>query len=155
MHPNEDCIATGTASGKILLWYNYLASLSHNQIDEDDQMNGLSTNEAVKTQNKIKPTKTVLHWHSLPVLSLCFTVEGSFLLSGGHECVLVKWMFKSGQKEFKPRLGAPLNEIACANDNTLYAAHHLDNCEHFFFVLNNTHSVKVLYQFSFFFLKSI
>ena len=74
-----------------------------------------------------KATKTVLHWHSLSVLSLCFTPEGSFLLSGGHECVLVKWMHRTGQTEFKPRLGAPLTEITLAKDNTLYATQHLDN----------------------------
>jgi NET1-associated nuclear protein 1 (U3 small nucleolar RNA-associated protein 17) len=107
-HPNEDCIATGTNTGKIILWYNYLSSANNAHA---------------------KPTQSILHWHSLEVLSLCFTSEGSHLLSGGHECVLVKWLYKaSGQKDFKPRLGAPLGEIVCSTDNTLYAIRHLDNC---------------------------
>ena len=75
----------------------------------------------------IKTTKSVLHWHAVSVLSLCFTPEGSYLLSGGHECVLVKWMYKTGQKDFKPRLGAPINELVCSKDNTLYATQHSDN----------------------------
>ena len=79
--------------------------------------------------NDSKPTKTVLHWHALPVLSLCFTEEGSFLLSGGHECVLVKWIYKTGHKDFKPRLGAPINKISCSKDNTMYAISHVDNCK--------------------------
>jgi hypothetical protein len=36
-------------------------------------------------------------------------------------------MYKTGQKDFLPRLGAPLKEINCSKDNTLYALHHLDN----------------------------
>ena len=76
---------------------------------------------------RIKPVRNTLHWHSLPVLCLQFTTEGSFLLSGGHECVLVKWMYKTGQKDFLPRLGAPLSEIVSAKDNTLYAVQHSDN----------------------------
>ena len=110
IHPNEDCIATGTHAGKIILWYNYLDSFKAN--------NNSST---------VKPTMNVLHWHSLRVLSVCFTTEGSYLLSGGHECVLVKWMYKTGQKEFKPRLGAPLGELTCSKDNTIYAMRHIDN----------------------------
>lgn len=117
MHPNEDCIATGTVTGKIIIWYNYLASLSTlSQQDEDNSKN-----------KSVKPTMSILHWHSLPVLSLSFSSEGSFLLSGGHECVMVKWLFKTGQKEFKPRLGAPISELTSSVDNTLYATRHLDN----------------------------
>jgi NET1-associated nuclear protein 1 (U3 small nucleolar RNA-associated protein 17) len=116
IHPSEDCIATGTTSGKIILWYNYLACMIEN--------------ERSKSNVRTKPTMNILHWHSLPVLSLTFSLEGSYLLSGGHECVLVKWMFKSGQKDFKPRLGAPINALACSNDNTLYVTKHLDNTIH-------------------------
>ena len=108
IHPNEDCIATGTQTGKIILWYNYL--------------------DAFKSNNStLKPTTNVLHWHALRVLSLCFTTEGSYLLSGGHECVLVKWMYKTGQKDFKARLGAPLSEIVCSKDNTIYDMRYIDN----------------------------
>lgn len=114
IHPNEDCIATGTQSGKIILWYNYLQSPDASEL----------------TGQRQHATKSVLHWHSLPVLSLRFTPEGSYLLSGGHECVLVKWMFKSGQTEFKPRLGAPLSDIVLSKDNTLYVSQHTDNTIH-------------------------
>jgi NET1-associated nuclear protein 1 (U3 small nucleolar RNA-associated protein 17) len=128
MHPSEDCIATGTSSGKIILWYNYLQTTSTSPVgvitngtnDENNNNNGFAA----------KPTMSILHWHALSVLSLCFTNEGSFLLSGGHECVLVKWMFKTGQKDFKPRLGAPLSEIACSQDNTIMATRHSDNSIH-------------------------
>ncbi len=52
------------------------------------------------TAETTTPSETTLYWHSLPVVCLNFTTEGSFLLSGGHECVLVKWMYKKSQKEF-------------------------------------------------------
>ena len=116
IHPNEDCIATGTITGKIIIWYNYL---------NNKQLNGEDLD--YKRYFNIRPTESVLHWHSLPVLSVSFSKEGSILLSGGHECVLVKWMFKTGQKDFKPRLGAPITDITSSADNTLYATKHLDN----------------------------
>ncbi|RNA06715.1 WD repeat-containing 75-like [Brachionus plicatilis] len=117
LHPNEDCIATGTTTGKIIVWYNYLRSL-------------LKKSDFDSDENNPKPTECVLHWHSLPVLSVFFTTEGSILLSGGHECVLVKWLFKSGQKDFKPRLGSPINNILASADNSLYITRHLDNTIH-------------------------
>ena len=127
IHPNEDCIATGASNGKIIIWYNYFA----NDMDQENNGGLIHYGSDLKTRSHSvsnnKPTMNVLHWHSLPVLSICFTTEGSYLLSGGHECVLVKWMFKSGQKDFKPRLAAPIGEIFCSKDNTLYATQHLDN----------------------------
>ena len=110
LHPNQDCVATGTISGKIIVWYNYLKRL---ELDNEDK--------------SPKPTKSVLHWHSLPVLAVFFTCEGTILLSGGHECVLVKWLFKSGQKDFKPRLGSPIDNILASSDNSLYITKHQDN----------------------------
>ncbi|CAF0710964.1 unnamed protein product [Brachionus calyciflorus] len=121
LHPNEDCIATGTTSGKIIIWYNYI-NCAH--INSEEDSNGKKRNL------NSKPTESVLHWHSLPVVSLSFTTEGSILYSGGHECVLVKWLFKTGQKDFKPRLGAPISSITSSLDNTFCAVKHLDNTIH-------------------------
>ncbi|OWF35767.1 WD repeat-containing protein 75-like [Mizuhopecten yessoensis] len=101
-HPTDFCIATGTGSGKIILWWSFLGDQSH-------------------------VVKSTLHWHALPVLDLTFTVEGSYLLSGGHECVLVKWQYNSEYRDFRPRLGAPLTHVAISPDNLLYATSHDDN----------------------------
>ncbi|XP_005091786.2 WD repeat-containing protein 75 [Aplysia californica] len=55
-------------------------------------------------------------------------IVGSNLLSGGHECVLVKWqMSNTNLKDFKPRMGAPLTKILCSPDGTFYATEHSDN----------------------------
>jgi NET1-associated nuclear protein 1 (U3 small nucleolar RNA-associated protein 17) len=131
IHPNEDCIAAGTVQGQIILWYNYFSADCEAKYDNNElQMMDTTCQENGETHSvrlRIKPVRNVLHWHSLPVLCLQFTTEGSFLLSGGYECVLVKWMHKTGQKDFLPRLGAPLSEIVSAKDNTLYAVQHSDN----------------------------
>ncbi len=58
---------------------------------------------------------------------LCFVLVGSYLLSGGHECVLVRWQHNSQHRDTLPRLGAPLLAITSSNDSTLYATCHADN----------------------------
>ncbi|XP_013389673.1 WD repeat-containing protein 75-like [Lingula anatina] len=116
-HPTEYCVATGASNGKILLWWNFLSSSN--------------------------VVKTVNHWHSLPVGGLCFTAEGSYFLSGGHECVLVKWQYNSHHKDFRPRLGAPIDHVICSHDNTLYATCHSDNVIQ---LINPGFKVVQLYQ---------
>ncbi|XP_033761467.1 WD repeat-containing protein 75-like [Pecten maximus] len=117
-HPVDFCIATGTSTGKILLWWSFLGDQSH-------------------------VVKTTLHWHALPVLDLTFTTEGSYLLSGGHECVLVKWQYNSEYRDFRPRLGAPLCHVAISPDNLLYATSHRDNVIH---LLTSNLSVAQVFQ---------
>ena len=104
IHPHGECIALGTQSGRIALWYNFLNS----------------TNKELRI--------SYLHWHSLPVLCLSFSYDGSYLLSGGHECVLVKWLYKKSEPTFRPRLGAPIIHVTSSNDQTFYASTHSDNC---------------------------
>ncbi|KAJ8313937.1 hypothetical protein KUTeg_008498 [Tegillarca granosa] len=100
-HPTEYCIATGTSHGQIIFWWHFMS--------------------------KDKVVKSVSHWHSLSVLDLSFSTEGSYLLSGGYECVLVKWQYNSHYKTFLPRLGSPINHVTCSSDNLMYATSHQDN----------------------------
>ncbi|KAK7110343.1 WD repeat-containing protein 75-like [Littorina saxatilis] len=100
-HPTEYCLATGHANGKITIWWDIF-----------------SKKNSVMSFN---------HWHSLSVQALAFTPEGSYLLSGGHECVLVKWQMNSENKDFLPRLGTPLHSITSSPDGTLYVTSHTDN----------------------------
>jgi len=104
-HPSEYCIATGVKGGQIYLWRNF-------------------------TVSGIDPLCTELHWHALDVHSLAFSVEGSYLLSGGHECVLAKWMTDSASKtpaDTLPRLGSQIINISCSIDNRFYAVCYADN----------------------------
>ncbi|XP_013165077.1 PREDICTED: WD repeat-containing protein 75 [Papilio xuthus] len=53
--------------------------------------------------------REVLHWHFLPPLAVCFSVQGNYVMSGGMEKVLVKWTLghlanKANEKIFIPRL---------------------------------------------------
>ncbi|XP_014894795.1 WD repeat-containing protein 75 [Poecilia latipinna] len=101
-HPTDDCIATGHEDGKIRLWRNF------------DQ--------------KREYTYRTLHWHHSTVRALCFTPEGSNLLSGGVESVLVQWRYQQeSQQDFLPRLGAAITHIAVSPDGALFCTSHSDN----------------------------
>uniref|UniRef100_A0A671V3L5 WD repeat domain 75 n=1 Tax=Sparus aurata TaxID=8175 RepID=A0A671V3L5_SPAAU len=101
-HPNDDCIATGHEDGKIRLWRNF--------------------------NHKKEYTYSTLHWHHSAVSSLSFTPEGTNLLSGGIESVLVQWRYnQENQRDFLPRLGAAITHIAVSPDGALYCTSHSDN----------------------------
>uniref|UniRef100_A0A673AS05 WD repeat domain 75 n=1 Tax=Sphaeramia orbicularis TaxID=375764 RepID=A0A673AS05_9TELE len=101
-HPKDDCIATGHEDGKIRLWRNF--------------------------NHKKEYTYTTLHWHHSAVSSLCFTPEGTNLLSGGIESVLVQWRYnQESQRDFLPRLGAAITHIAVSPDGALFCTSHSDN----------------------------
>ncbi|XP_042350455.1 WD repeat-containing protein 75 [Plectropomus leopardus] len=101
-HPKDDCIATGHKDGKIRLWRNF----SH----------------------KKEYTYSILHWHHSAVSSLCFTPEGTNLLSGGIESVLVQWRYnQESQRDFLPRLGSAITHITVSPDGALFCTSHSDN----------------------------
>lgn len=102
-HPTESYFATGDAEGKIRLWY----CLDNAFMAQQAETRGDGT-------EKRAPTST-MHWHAHAVGSIAFSPNGAYLLSGGEEAVLVLWQLASGQKEFVPRLGAPIASVAVAN----------------------------------------
>ncbi|XP_068633206.1 WD repeat-containing protein 75 [Battus philenor] len=66
--------------------------------------------------------REVLHWHFLPPLAVCFSVQGSYLLSGGMEKVLVKWTLghlanKANEKIFIPRLPGIIRFITASSSH--------------------------------------
>lgn len=60
-------------------------------------------------------------------MNFFFSDSGSFLYSGGHECVLVKWLFQSQEPHFRPRLGSPIIGILPSADQTFTVTVHSDN----------------------------
>ncbi|KAM6954766.1 WD repeat-containing protein 75 [Lycodopsis pacificus] len=101
-HPKDDCIATGHEDGKIRLWRNF--------------------------NHRKEYTYATLHWHHNAVSSVCFTPEGTNLLSGGLESVLVQWRYnQESQRDFLPRLGAAITHIAVSPDGALFCTSHSDN----------------------------
>ncbi|KAL4713980.1 hypothetical protein ACJJTC_005611 [Scirpophaga incertulas] len=64
--------------------------------------------------------REVLHWHFLPVMTVCFSQMGNYLYSGGMEKVLIKWTIgnlniKANEKSFIPRLPGMIRFIAVNN----------------------------------------
>ena len=51
------------------------------------------------------------------------------MLSGGYECVLVKWLTETtvNKPDTLPRLSAPIVNITCSLDNQHYAVSYIDN----------------------------
>ncbi|SCU93651.1 LAME_0F04544g1_1 [Lachancea meyersii CBS 8951] len=58
----------------------------------------------------------LLKWHIDSVLSLCFTPDGSYLLSGGWEKVLSLWQLSTNLQQFLPRLNGVVVDCDIVND---------------------------------------
>ncbi|XP_008559275.1 WD repeat-containing protein 75 [Microplitis demolitor] len=100
-HPEEDCVATGDSSGRVAVWRNLFAN---------------------------RATNGSYHWHTLPVTEVVFSRTGGHMYSGGSECVLVKWTLSNPhQKNFLPRLPAPIKHLTIAPNNLYVAVSTLDN----------------------------
>ncbi|KAK8786954.1 hypothetical protein V5799_023270 [Amblyomma americanum] len=100
-HPTEALLATGDSLGRVTIW---------------------------QSLKETAPVRSIYHWHTLPVRDLAYTSSGSFLLSGGGECVLVKWSLPSGDRQFLPRMGLPISHVITSPDATLLLTAHTDNC---------------------------
>lgn len=100
-HPSEPWVATGDSLGRVTVWQGF---------------------------KDTPPVRSVYHWHTLPVADLAYTSSGRFLLSGGGECVLVKWSLPSGDRQFVPRMGLPICHLVNSPDATLTLTAHTDNC---------------------------
>lgn len=100
-HPSEPTFATGDAVGKIRVW---------RCLDED-----FLRQAQEETEGEKHAPSTVLHWHAHAVSALSFTPNGAYIVSGGEEAVLVLWQLSTGQREYVPRLGAPINAVTIAD----------------------------------------
>ncbi|QSL64654.1 hypothetical protein MERGE_001956 [Pneumocystis wakefieldiae] len=91
---HNDHVAIGDHEGKLLIYYNIL-----------------------KFQEPITRT---FHWHPQPFSALNWILEGSYILTGGKESVLVFWQLRTGNKQFLPRLGSPIKKIGISPSNSSY-----------------------------------
>ncbi|CAH7671532.1 WD40-repeat-containing domain protein [Phakopsora pachyrhizi] len=103
-----DFFATGSKTGKIALWH----ALS------EAQWNSYLEARASNPCKAFPCPTSVAHWHAHAVRDLQFTSNGSYLLSGGEEAVLVLWRLEdfSGigidSKVFLPRLPGTISRIS-------------------------------------------
>jgi NET1-associated nuclear protein 1 (U3 small nucleolar RNA-associated protein 17) len=68
-----------------------------------------------------------MHWHAHGVSALTYTRDGTYLLSGGEEGVLVIWQLQTRHPQFLPRLGAGITSISTSPCEKLYAVQTEDN----------------------------
>ena len=97
IHPTEHVVTAGDARGRIIIWR---------------RNNGSFVNDPVVTQ---------WHWHSNVVSCLTFNSDGTYLISGGHEAVMVIWQLETGEKNFLPRLGGAIDYIASSPNSSYHA----------------------------------
>ncbi len=133
-HPTEHIIATGDEKGVISLWINL-----------DNAFVAQVTNESLEKKTQYSNQHilmTELHWHSSTVYGLVFSEDGSYLLSGADEAVLVFWQLATGHKQFLPRFGAPILHLSISPRGTMYAIACADNTIHMINAVNN----KIMHQ---------
>ena len=102
-HPDGSYVATGDVRGEIFMWYNV------KPLDEGGEV--------------MPPVcaKSTMHWHAQAVLCMSATQDGAYLLSAGHEGVLVMWQLETGHRQFLPRLGGAVLALANSHCGTVVA----------------------------------
>ncbi|KDN42709.1 hypothetical protein RSAG8_06666, partial [Rhizoctonia solani AG-8 WAC10335] len=98
VHPTESYFATGDERGVVRLWY----CLNDTAVPATSD----------PSSSKSTAATTTLHWHAHAVSALSFAPSGAQLVSGGEEAVLVVWQLHSGQREYIPRVGAPIGAVS-------------------------------------------
>ncbi|XP_014214373.1 WD repeat-containing protein 75 [Copidosoma floridanum] len=100
-HPEEESVATGDISGRVLVWRNI---------------------------SQLNTVRATYHWHTLPVTDITFSKSGGYMYTGGDECVLVKWLLANPEnKSFLPRLPAAIRHLTIAPENIYIAVSTADN----------------------------
>ncbi|KAL8761496.1 MAG: hypothetical protein Q9184_002375 [Pyrenodesmia sp. 2 TL-2023] len=94
----------------------------------DDLLRQLIQKE--KTADK-RPTAELtsrkMHWHRNAILSVKWSRDGNYIISGGLETVLMIWQLETGSYHTLPHLGAPLEGIVVSPSGSSYAVRLADN----------------------------
>ncbi|XP_022693208.1 WD repeat-containing protein 75-like isoform X2 [Varroa jacobsoni] len=111
VHPTDELVAVGDQDGAIFIHAGPFFQPSAPNKDRKKQLGGAP---AMK-----------LHWHSMPVADI--HMSGNFLYSVGAEGVLVRWDLESDERQFLPRLGMPIRQLAVAQNEKYVVCGHSDN----------------------------
>ncbi|KAI9669647.1 MAG: hypothetical protein M1831_007343 [Alyxoria varia] len=84
------------------------------------------------TSKKDRPISTdvkarELHWHREGVPAVSWSNDGSYIISGGRETVLVLWQLDTGRKQFLPHLESPIRTLRVSPSGSSYAVGLGDN----------------------------
>ncbi|KAL4869633.1 hypothetical protein BDV12DRAFT_184968 [Aspergillus spectabilis] len=104
-------LAIGGADGSILVYHDALGFLGLKGHRDEDK--------------KSAPRR--LHWHREPVRAVRWSKDGNYVLSGGHESVMVLWQLDTGRKQFLPHLSSPICNIVVSDSGNTYAVKLADN----------------------------
>jgi len=91
-----------------------------------------------------------MHWHAHALSALTWSADGTFLISGGEEMVLVIWQIETMTQQFLPRLGEAILTIATENSGTTYGCVCADNAIRLIdsASMENKQSIQGVYQAS-------
>ncbi|CCH59250.1 hypothetical protein TBLA_0B04120 [Henningerozyma blattae CBS 6284] len=91
----------------------------------------------------------ILKWHIDTVLSLSFNQDGTYLLSGGWEKVLIFWQLSTNMQQFLPRLNGIIidSDVVCNNKYyalTLQLTENTSNSDYQLLLLNSSDLISKL-----------
>ncbi|KAF3913866.1 hypothetical protein ABW21_db0203228 [Orbilia brochopaga] len=92
-------VAIGDNTGRIFIYHDILAASS-------------------PAQNVVK---SKLHWHRSALGCIKYSKDGTYLISGGRETVLVLWQLATSQQQHLPNLGAAIKSISLSPSGATYA----------------------------------
>ena len=67
------------------------------------------------------------HWHRNEVLTVKWSIDGNYIISGGHETVMVIWQLDTGHQQFLPHLSSAVQHLTVSRTGAAYAVHLADN----------------------------
>ena len=109
-HPDGSFVATADNRGEIFMWHNLRGG---GEAGEKKEGGGGGGGPVCG--------KGSMHWHAQAVACLAATLDGGYLLSAGHEGVLVMWQLETGYRQFLPRLGGSITALATSHCGTVVA----------------------------------
>ncbi|PYH30756.1 WD repeat protein [Aspergillus neoniger CBS 115656] len=110
-HAEKVDLVLGERNGSILIYYDILRFVK----DEGGR------------QHERNLTPRRLHWHRSSVNSVRWSKDGNYIITGGHESVMVLWQLDTGRKQFLPHLSSPIGNIVISTSGNLYAVKLADN----------------------------
>ncbi|PLB49553.1 WD domain protein [Aspergillus steynii IBT 23096] len=103
-------LVLGEANGSILLYHDIISSFeNHSEVSRN-------------------PAPRRLHWHRGSVNAVRWSRDGNYIISGGHESVMVLWQLETGRKHFLPHLSSPICNITVSSSGNTYVVKLADNC---------------------------
>ncbi|KAK6520236.1 hypothetical protein TWF506_000514 [Arthrobotrys conoides] len=83
--------------------------------------------DVLNSNSSTRIVKSKLHWHRTGVGCIKYSKDGTYLISGGRETVLVLWQLSTTSRQTLPNLGADIKTIIISPTGSTYALILADN----------------------------